>query len=322
MVYYLSRQELAQGFDDSLAMIQAVLSQATEADYHRPTVNPKWNVHDTIAHLAASAFGLLATIDRFLKGGGLPSEFDLDYWNERQVEKRRSRTMAELLEEIRQGHEKAKALLASLSDDDLRVRGTHPAGGEVSVAGVFFLIPQHELTHLADVAQALGVELPPSVSRQDPMRKDRLWWRLEDVRAEVKALAASLSPEQWQVPVYEKWTVRDVIAHLAAAEKGHVEVGWRLMRGESTEVPDFDLDAYNNRSVEQRQHMSPEELLAELDEARALTAQLLAAVGPEDWEKRGPHPGGFEVTVEGIFKVIALHERRHLKDVQKALGAG
>ncbi len=194
MVYYLSRQELAQGFDDSLAMIQAVLSQATEADYHRPTVNPKWNVHDTIAHLAGSAFGLLATIDRFLKGGGLPSEFDLDYWNERQVEKRRSRTMAELLEEVRQGHEKAKALLASLSDDDLRVRGTHPAGGEVSVAGVFFLIPQHELTHLADVAQALGVELPPSVSRQDPMRKDRLWWRLEDVRAEVKALAASLSP--------------------------------------------------------------------------------------------------------------------------------
>ncbi len=94
------------------------------------------------------------------------------------------------------------------------------------------------------------------------------------------------------------------------------------MRGEPTEVPDFDLDAYNNRSVEQRQHMSPEELLVELDEARALTAQLLAAVRPEDWEKRGPHPGGFEVTVEGIFKVIALHERRHLKDIQKALGAG
>ncbi len=322
MVYYLSRQELAQGLDNSLEVIHAILAQVREEDYARPTANPKWNVQDIIAHLAASAFGLLATAERFLQGGSLPSGFDLDYWNERQVEKRRGRTMPELLAEIRQGHEKAKALLVRLSDEDLRVRGPHPAGPEVSVAGVFHLIAQHEMGHMAEVAQALGVEFPYPVSWQDPLRKDHLWWRLEDVRREVKAFAMSLSPEEWHKPVYDEWALRDVIAHLAAAEKGHVEVGWRLLRGASTHLPDFDLDEYNRQAVNARRHLSPQELLAELDEARAQTARLLAAVGPEDWEKGGPHPGGFDVTVEGIFKVIALHERRHLKEMRQALEGG
>ncbi len=87
-------------------------------------------------------------------------------------------------------------------------------------------------------------------------------------------------------------------------------------------MPGFDLDAYNNRCVEERRHKSPAELLAELDEARQRTAELLAKVGPNDWEKGGRHPGGFDVTVEGIFKIIALHERRHLKDLRKALALG
>ena len=322
MTYYLSREALKQGLDDSLALAEHLVKQAGANGLDRPTANPKWSVKDTIAHLAASGPGLLATIERFLAGHDLPANFDLDYWNERQVEKRAAKPVAALMEELRAAHQRAKALLESLSDEQLAVRGTHPAGAEISVAGVFHLIAQHELGHLADIANALGATIPARISWSDPFRKDRLWWRLEEVRSQVKCLAASLSPEQWHLPVYELWAVRDVIAHLAAAEKGHVDVGWALLRGESTEIPGFDLDTYNNRSVNERRHKSEEELLAELDEARARTAQLLAAVGPDDWEKSGPHPGGFDVTVEGIFKVIAMHERRHLRDLKKALTAG
>ena len=322
MTYFLSREALARGLDESLAAMEHLVQAAGSEGLTRPTSNPRWTVRDTFAHLAASGRGLLATVERFLAGNDLPEGFSLDYWNERQVQKRAQASVEVLVEEVRAAHARAKAMLARLSDEDLAVRGTHPAGSEISVAGVFHLIAQHELAHLADVADALGVDFPYHASWTDPFRKDRLWWRLEDVRAQVKALAASLSPAQWQTPVYDLWAARDVIAHLAAAEKGHVDVGWALLRGDSTEIPGFDLDAYNNRSVDERRHLSEAELLAELDEARARTAELLAAVGPDDWEKGGPHPGGFDVTVEGIFKVIAMHERRHLRDLRKALAGG
>ena len=321
MVYFLSRQDLVHGLDESLTLVEQVIRQAGDEGLGRPTANPKWTVKDTLAHLAASGPGLLATVERFLAGHDLPKNFSLDYWNERQVEKRAARPVGALLDELRAAHERAKTLLGTLSDEQLAVRGTHPAGAEISVAGVFHLIAQHELAHLADIAHALGTEIPHRAAWTDPFRKDRLWWRLEEVRGQVKALAASLRPEQWRLPVYELWAVRDVVAHLAAAEKGHVDVGWALLRGESTQIPGFDLDTYNNRSVDERRHKSEAELLAELDEARAHTAELLTAVGPDDWEKSGPHPGGFNVTVEGIFKVIAMHERRHLRDLRKALTA-
>ncbi len=234
MTYFLSREDLAQGLDESLAVIEHLVAQAGSEGLTRPTANPKWNVKDTLAHLAASGRGLLATIQRFLDGATLPEGFNLDYWNERQVQKRAEASVESLVGEIREAHIRAKNLLRALSEEEMATRGVHPAGAEISVACVFHLIAQHELGHMADVAKALGVDFPYEVSWDDPIRKDRLWWRMQEVRDQVKSLAAPLSSAQWATPVYELWAVRDVIAHLAAAEKGHVDVGWALMRGEST----------------------------------------------------------------------------------------
>ncbi len=320
MRYYLTRDDVARHLDESLDALKRVLQDVTAEDELRPTSNPEWNVHDTVAHLAASGWGLVNTAHRFLDGWELPENFDLDLWNRRQVSKRGHTALPDLIHEIEDAHEEAKRQLKRLSDDDLLREGTHPAGAPISVIGVFYLISQHELGHLWDIAEALGRPLQKRVSFIDPFRKEKLWHRLEGVRGEAKQLAASFTQRDWQTLVTDAWTVKDVYIHLGVAENGHVDVGWALLRGESTRVEGFDLDTFNNETVAARRHLSVEEVLAELDKARARTAQLLQAVSGEDWEKGGPHPGGFDVTVEGIFKVIALHERRHLREVRQALG--
>ena len=319
VAYFLSREALAAHLDESLAALHAFAGQVGDDAWSRPTRNPAWSVHDTLAHLAASGKGLLATVQRFLEGRDLPANFSLDYWNERQVNKRRNASPRELLAEIEAAHAQAKHLLASLSAAQLATRGTHPAGRPLSVAGVLYLIAEHEWDHLQDMAAAVDMPLPRRASWQDPFRKDRLWWRLQDTRDQVKRLVARLSPDAWEAPVTDRWRVRDVVAHLAFAERGHVDVGWALLNGESTDIPGFDLDTFNNTEVDRRRNRPMAAILAELDAARAGTAALLAAVGPDDWEKGGPHPGGFTVTVEGIFKVIRVHEQRHLRDIQHAL---
>lgn len=321
-VYFLSREALAVHLDASLAAVKSFARQAGTDAWARPTSNPEWTVQDTLAHLAASGPGLLATVQRFLEGRELPPDFSLDYWNQRQVAKRRERSPDALLAELRKAHEQAKEILDKLTDDQLTVMGTHPAGQRISVAGIFYLIGLHELDHLHDMAAAVGMEGPRRGRWLDAFRKDRLWWRLEGTRREVKRFVRSLAPAQWEAKVTDRWTVQDVIAHLAFAEAGHVAVGWALLRGEPTEVPGFDLDTFNNWEVAKRQNLPLAARLAELDAARAQTAALLAAVCPDDWEKGGPHPGGFDVTVEGIFKVIRVHEQRHLKETQQALGLG
>lgn len=120
-------------------------------------------------------------------------------------------------------------------------------------------------------------------------------------------------------PANAAWSVKDLVAHLAASELGHCHVIRRLLAGDSTLIPDFDLDTFNNTEVEARRTLSWPELVAEYKANRMATLALLENVRDTDWDIGGAHPGGFDTTVEGVFRVIAIHERRHLRELNTVL---
>lgn len=148
---------------------------------------------------------------------------------------------------------------------------------------------------------------------------EQLRQRLLQSQQAVLETVAHLDAERGRALVNPGWTAQDLLAHLAAAELGHCEVVRRLLVGESTTVPGFDLDTYNNAEVQTRRHVDLEGLVAEYKANRAATLELLASIGDDDWDKAGPHPGGFDTTVEGVFRVISIHEKRHLRELQVAL---
>jgi uncharacterized protein (TIGR03083 family) len=153
----------------------------------------------------------------------------------------------------------------------------------------------------------------------DPQR-EKLHQRLDESRRDLLASVAHLEPAGLAAPTANPgWAVRDVLAHLAGAERGHQQVIRALLAGQSPDVSGFDLDAFNAADVAARQTVSRAGLLAELASNRAETLALLAVVGPDDWERSGYHPGGFDATVAGVFRVIAIHEKRHAKDIRAAL---
>ena len=144
--------------------------------------------------------------------------------------------------------------------------------------------------------------------------------RLESVRAELLALVQGLDEaDVGQQTANPGWTVQDVVAHLASAERGHVQVVRALLDDQGLESASFDLDAFNEREVAARRNRSLADLLEELADGRRETLALLDRLGSADWDRAGHHPGGFDTTVEGVFRVIAIHEKRHLKDIKAAL---
>ncbi|NUQ39018.1 MAG: DinB family protein [Caldilineales bacterium] len=152
------------------------------------------------------------------------------------------------------------------------------------------------------------------MSREEPLRQ-RLLAGEQALLAAVAGLEDEMAATTSANP---GWAIKDVLAHLASAELGHCAVIRRLLAGESTHLPGFDLDAFNEAEVAARRRLSLAEVLAEYQANRAVTLALLTTIGPEDWDKAGPHPGGFETTVEGVFRVIALHEKRHLREMKAA----
>ena len=142
---------------------------------------------------------------------------------------------------------------------------------------------------------------------------------LESQQKVLDALTVLAESDARTTMINAGWSVQDTVAHLAAAELGHCQVICRLLANAPTDIAGFDLDAFNNAEVAARRAFSLSDLIAEYQTNRAATLQLLASVGEDDWEKAGWHPGGFETTVEGAFRVIAIHEKRHLRDVQAVL---
>lgn len=157
------KQRIHTELAESRAYLFSVAQQIGPEQAVASTENPAWNVHDLLAHLAGAERGLQGTVQRFLAGQPLPDGFSLDYWNQRQVAKQQERAIPDLLASLEASRVDSLALLDSLSDEQLAVRGLHPAGFDTSVGGIFRVMAMHELDHGQEIALALGLPVEKRV---------------------------------------------------------------------------------------------------------------------------------------------------------------
>lgn len=157
------KQRIHTQLAESRAYLFSVAQQISPEQAVASTENPAWNVHDLLAHLAVAERGLQGTVQRFLAGQPLPDGFSLDIWNQRQVAKQQERSVSDLLASLEASRVDSLALLDSLSDEQLAVRGLHPAGFETSVGGIFRVMAMHELDHGQEIALALGISVEKRV---------------------------------------------------------------------------------------------------------------------------------------------------------------
>jgi hypothetical protein len=133
-----------------------------------------------------------------------------------------------------------------------------------------------------------------------------------------------LGEADWATPVYSaeagQWTARDVLAHLADSERGQLGQVKRLVAGEQTVPPDFDLNRWNKRVVQKRAGQSPGELLGEIRAAYAALLGLLEGLDDADLDKVGRHARGDPLSAEGYFRRIAEHRAQHAAESRAALG--
>lgn len=152
------------------------------------------------------------------------------------------------------------------------------------------------------------------------VRAEKLRRRLAAADLELLALVADMtSTEAARMTANLGWTVKDLLAHSAAAERGHQQVIRALLAGTPTAMPGFDLDTFNEQEVAARRGYTRDQVLDELAVVRVHTVSLLDAVDRQDWDLAGRHPGGFDTTVEGTFRVTAIHERRHARDIRASV---
>jgi hypothetical protein len=111
-----------------------------------------------------------------------------------------------------------------------------------------------------------------------------------------------------------KWSVKEVIGHLADAERVFAYRALRFARGDRTPLPGYEQDDYVRTANFDARHLA--EIAAEFRSVRSASITLFTGLTPEALVRRGT-ANNVEFTARALGWIIAgheLHHRRLLKD--------
>ncbi|MGH7365843.1 MAG: DinB family protein [Candidatus Rokuibacteriota bacterium] len=154
--------------------------------------------------------------------------------------------------------------------------------------------------------------------------KRELLGALVSSRNEVVALVRSLPPERLEEGRYENgWNGRQILAHIASIEWSYprlIDIA-RTPPPPVEEVPPTRAmkggnDAYNDRQVARREHLTVAELLAEFEANRAATIHAVEAADEELFARRIRSAGSVVGPLASVFHQIAVaHVLGHARDI-------
>ena len=106
-----------------------------------------------------------------------------------------------------------------------------------------------------------------------------------------------------------KWSVKQVVGHLADVERVMAYRALWIARNDQTPLPGFDENAWvDNANFGSR---TLDDLVDEFEVVRASTVQLAGHLDPDAFARRGTSNGN-PMSVRALLYIIAGHERHHV----------
>jgi hypothetical protein len=112
-----------------------------------------------------------------------------------------------------------------------------------------------------------------------------------------------------------KWSIAEILAHLADAE---LVVGYRLrliLASNGTAIQAFDQDAWAETFSYNRR--DPKTSLETFRTLRQNNLRLLTSVPRRLWENYGQHSERGKETVDHVMRMMAGHDLNHLQQLEK-----
>jgi len=115
----------------------------------------------------------------------------------------------------------------------------------------------------------------------------------------------------------EKWTIREVVAHVSDAERVFAYRALRFGRADPTPLASFDQDLWLPHA--HAAERSWPGLIDELAVVRAASLALFRSFAPVDWERTGVASGA-SVSVRALAWILAGHEIHHRRVLAERYG--
>jgi uncharacterized protein (TIGR03083 family) len=114
-----------------------------------------------------------------------------------------------------------------------------------------------------------------------------------------------------------KWSVKEIVGHLADTERIMAYRALRIARGDETPLPGFDENAYVPPAKFDARPLA--DLISDLRATRGATLALFRGFDGDAWRRRGT-ASGKAVSVRAIGYMIPGHERHHVEILKTRYG--
>jgi hypothetical protein len=118
-------------------------------------------------------------------------------------------------------------------------------------------------------------------------------------------------------PAPEKWSVAEILAHLADVE---IVIGWRMRS--ILGAPGTPVQAYDQNAWVIAGHYEKRDLRESIELHRVVreaNLALLKSISPDQWKLYGQHSERGQESIEHIVRMVAGHDINHIKQIERIL---
>jgi hypothetical protein len=177
-------------------------------------------------------------------------------------------------------------------------------------------VPSPRRTAVGGVVEArVSTDLMASFEmRKQAIRADLInsHLRLGNVLEQTEGRWLNVGPTQ-------DWNVRELLAHLATAEAGHLATVRRIAAGEGGVPDNFDADRWNAGQLRRTADLDVASLRQRLDAAHAEMLTALEATTELAMSQPARLATGANGTLADEFTLVAAHKREHTLELEAAL---
>ncbi len=129
-----------------------------DSQLNQSNASEDYSPRQVLAHFVGADTSMLRMAKNWIaeQDNRLRPDFDRDFFNRRQQEKRAGQSLDELLAEWEQSHRDLIALMETVTAKDLEKRGDHPQAKDTTLRHLFLIITTHEADHIRQVQAALA----------------------------------------------------------------------------------------------------------------------------------------------------------------------
>lgn len=144
--------------------------------------------------------------------------------------------------------------------------------------------------------------------------------QLADARERLTTSYEGLSPEDMLAPgVCGDWSVRDILAHLAAWDRETTRTYNLMLAGERPhflDLSDEEIQEFNEQNHQATKNMTLEEVLAELEASREEMLDTLRETGNEQLFAPAPGDEHADLSIAACINVSISHDEEHAEMIE------